>query len=312
MQAQECTTSMPKNKTPSLSQAYSDTLSGFGTNTEAQELLAEKERAEITKEMTSGIRIFARSMLMNDKKFQDKMRVYVKKTRGNSTFFDNRLLFDADDGIWLFMNKARQCTFCGHILVSTGHNGKMKSCVTCKSTYYCSRACQKQHWKNGHKSVCRPVQDGQGMEIVLRMCIQALCFMRFTKTAKIGSETVSLVCEEVLRYVFLPREEAESQKFVDLAKEKYPADNNRVCNHFREKNECSRILCPVWDTATDNLAFVPISIDFMSNGLGIAEATVVSFKTMMAANDSVYFVLVLGKKKGDLAVAGGSSFIVVP
>jgi len=50
----------------------------------------------------------------------------------------------------------------------------------------------------------------------------------------------------------------------------------------------------------------------MSNGLGISEATVVSFKTMMATNDSVYFVLVLGKMKGDLGVAGGSSFIVVP
>ena len=311
---------MPKKKRSSLSQAYSatlsqaysDTLSGFDTNTEAQELLAEKERGEIAKEMTNGIRSFARNMLINDQKFQDKMRVYMRKTRGDSTFFDNRLLFDADDGIWMFMGKARQCTFCGHILVSTGHNGKMQSCGTCKSTYYCSRACQKQHWKNGHKSVCRPVQDGQGMEIVLRMCIQALCFMRFTTTANIGSETVSLVCEEVLRYVLSPKEEPDSQKFVDLAKQKYPADNNRVCNHFRKKNECRRILCAVWETATDNLAFVPISIDFMSKGLGIAEATVESFKIMMAANDTTYFVLVMGKVKGDLGVAGGSSFIVVP
>jgi len=85
-----------------------------------------------------------------------------------------------------------------------------------------------------------------------------------------------------------------------------------VCNHFREKNECRRILCAVWETATDNLAFVPISIDFMSKGLGIAEATVESFKIMMAANDTTYFVLVMGKVKGDLGVAGGSSFIVVP
>ena len=151
------------------------------------------------------------------------------------------------------------------------------------------------------------------MEVVLHMCVQALSFMRFSHgSVNAGAENTTCVSMEFLSSVFLPKTDPESQSLVDLANENYPADNNRVCNHFREKNDRSRILCPVWDTATDNLAVVPISIDFMSNGLGIPEATVVSFKTIMAANDSVYFVLTMGKMNGQHCVAGGSSFIVVP
>jgi len=87
-----------------LSQEYSETLSGFDTNTPAQELLAVQERAALTREMTDGVRSFARSKLLNDTKFQDKLCLYLRKTHGNSTFFDNRLQFDANDGIWMLMN----------------------------------------------------------------------------------------------------------------------------------------------------------------------------------------------------------------
>jgi len=40
-------------------------------------------------------------------------------------------------------------------------------------------------------------------------------------------------------------------------------DDNPVCNHFRQKQESNHILFPIWDTCTDNLAFVPVSFDFM-------------------------------------------------
>jgi len=40
-------------------------------------------------------------------------------------------------------------------------------------------------------------------------------------------------------------------------------DDNPVCNHFRQNQESNRILFPIWDTCTDNLAFVPVSFDFM-------------------------------------------------
>lgn len=35
----------------------------------------------------------------------------------------------------------------------------LKSCARCKVTYYCSRECQKNHWKAGHKLVCRPATE---------------------------------------------------------------------------------------------------------------------------------------------------------
>ena len=34
--------------------------------------------------------------------------------------------------------------------------GEFKSCSRCKQVYYCSKECQLQHWKNGHKNVCKP------------------------------------------------------------------------------------------------------------------------------------------------------------
>jgi len=42
--------------------------------------------------------------------------------------------------------------------------------------------------------------------------------------------------------------------------------DNPVCNHFRDKKEPERILVPIWDTCTDTLAFVPVSLDFMMGG----------------------------------------------
>jgi hypothetical protein len=34
--------------------------------------------------------------------------------------------------------------------------GEKKCCARCKVNYYCSRDCQKAHWKAGHKLMCRP------------------------------------------------------------------------------------------------------------------------------------------------------------
>ena len=113
--------------------------------------------------------------------------------------------------------------------------------------------------------------------------------------------------------VSLLKTDSRSQTYVDLANNKWGTGGifDRVCNHFREKQESNRILCPIWETAIDNLVYVPISLDFLSNGLGVPDALVESFKTTMSTNDGVYFVLVMGKVKGRLAVVGGNSFIAM-
>jgi hypothetical protein len=112
--------------------------------------------------------------------------------------------------------------------------------------------------------------------------------------------------------MFLEKTDPRSQTYVDLANDENPTGKDRVGNHFRGKQEWNRILFPIWETATDNLAFVPISMDFMSNGLGIPDALVESFNTKKSVNDKTYFVLVMGMVNGKLSVVGGNSFIVIP
>lgn len=34
-------------------------------------------------------------------------------------------------------------------------------CASCKSIYYCSKTCQNSHWKNGHKALCKVIQENK-------------------------------------------------------------------------------------------------------------------------------------------------------
>jgi len=135
--------------------------------------------------------------------------------------------------------------------------------------------------------------------------------MKFTDMCRDGSEYLTVVSPDVLSYLFLPKTDPHSKKYVELANDKYPSGKDRVCNHFLEKHELNRILCPIWEAASDNLSFVPISLDFLSNGLGVTDALVKSFETQMSTNDNMYFVVVMGMVKGKLAVIGDSSFIAI-
>lgn len=37
-------------------------------------------------------------------------------------------------------------------------DGKLLACSRCKCVYYCGKTCQRQDWKNRHKSFCQPVK----------------------------------------------------------------------------------------------------------------------------------------------------------
>ena len=41
----------------------------------------------------------------------------------------------------------KDCAYCGT-------SGAKLTCGKCKAAHYCSKPCQKQHWKNGHKERC--------------------------------------------------------------------------------------------------------------------------------------------------------------
>ena len=43
----------------------------------------------------------------------------------------------------------KDCAYCGT-------SGAKLTCANCKAAHYCSKACQKQHWKNGQGNVVAP------------------------------------------------------------------------------------------------------------------------------------------------------------
>ncbi|XP_078326346.1 uncharacterized protein LOC111126427 [Crassostrea virginica] len=47
------------------------------------------------------------------------------------------------------MNAAEGCSFCGQ------QQTDLLRCSRCKNTFYCSKICQKKHWKKGHKEMCK-------------------------------------------------------------------------------------------------------------------------------------------------------------
>jgi hypothetical protein len=48
---------------------------------------------------------------------------------------------------------------------SCGKQGVAKKCAKCKLKCYCSAACQKQHWKGGHKAECAAITDKVGQAL---------------------------------------------------------------------------------------------------------------------------------------------------
>jgi len=306
-------------------------MSGSNTLTPAQERLASFTRGlplspETNRVMSlfgKKVRKLMRKMLPTDTEFQDKMRVYLLKTHGDDTFYDNRLHFFTDDCYLMFVDLMRQCSCCGQMFtgdcgqtfMGDGIHRKLLSCAACKSSYYCDRACQKRDWKQGHKSQCRPANGKQGIEVVLNTCVRALTIMRFfTEVQDEEGNSHKCMSENVLSSILLPKTDPRSKTYTDLANDEWATGgiSDRVCDHFRDKQESNRILYPIWETAVNNLAFVPISLDFLSNGLGVPDALVESFEKKMSTNDNTYFVLVMGMVDGNLAVVGGNSFIVTP
>ena len=47
--------------------------------------------------------------------------------------------------------KKGQCSGCGH---ARRLQEKFRACSRCNVTRYCSKECQKKHWKEGHKKEC--------------------------------------------------------------------------------------------------------------------------------------------------------------
>lgn len=83
----------------------------------------------------------------------------------------------------------KECANCGIDVTDC-----LKYCGRCKVSCYCSRACQSQHWKQGHKRFCVPVaeQKVERLSEVDSSTKCAVCLENYT------SEMKTLKCGHVL------------------------------------------------------------------------------------------------------------------
>jgi len=214
---------------------------------------------------TSKARTLLKATLQTDVQFLESVRVYSEATQCELPRYENRLHFDLTEVECADLDRLRQCSFCGKMLMSMLRNVKLMSCGVCKATHYCNRECQKKDWKLVHKMICGPTSVIQDLE-TSQMCVRILSLMTIPTTSG-GVDPCHLAKEEldVLTSEFSFEKEDALLLHDDAwaGQMTVKSDDNRVCNHFRQKKEPNRILVPIWDTCTDSLAFVPVSFGFM-------------------------------------------------
>ena len=55
------------------------------------------------------------------------------------------------------MKAVRECAFCHVFEALSGSTHDFKCCARCRVPFYCSKKCQKQHWRAGHKTECTSI-----------------------------------------------------------------------------------------------------------------------------------------------------------
>jgi hypothetical protein len=79
------------------------------------------------------------------------------------------------------------CSYCESV---EDPEHKLQACCRCRLVAYCSKECQKAHWKNGHKQTCVPVQDRK---------LPQLSVVEVTQEAKKSVDVVCVICLESLQ-----------------------------------------------------------------------------------------------------------------
>ena len=55
--------------------------------------------------------------------------------------------------------QARETKICGQCGKTEEPGETFNHCSRCKVVSYCSKACQKQHWRGGHKDTCQAASE---------------------------------------------------------------------------------------------------------------------------------------------------------
>ena len=97
-----------------------------------------------------------------------------------------------------FLRSFRTCEGCG---TGTGEGKRLYACAQCKLAFYCSRECQKKHWKAGHKQHCatataRKEELKAGKDKFFQLAVD-----RFTKFRKYASQLLPLAVKLLLPHM---------------------------------------------------------------------------------------------------------------
>jgi len=278
----------------------------------ARKVLFMEHAGNVANIQTSKTRTQMKATLQTDVHFIESMRVYFEKTHCVLPRYDNRLYCDFDEKMWNIVDQTRQCCSCGQMLMSMNSDVKLMSCGVCKITHYCARDCQKRDWKFRHKLVCSATPFVKNLD-ASHLCIRILSIMSLSTTSEgASSSCVMMEKPDILNSLF----SFEKKDAVSLGDDAFAAylrindADNPVCNHFRQKQESNRILFPIWNTCTDNLAFVPVSFDFMMGG-GAAGGSCSVMDENIRKNSKIYSVGVKCVDDGKRIVLPVCTFVKV-
>jgi len=76
-----------------------------------------------------------------------------------------------------FWDKADTMSICDHCKKVTTETPKMMICASCKTRHYCSKECQKLHWKAGHKRVCAAELAAGNQSKTVRLCQKLMALL---------------------------------------------------------------------------------------------------------------------------------------
>jgi len=111
-----------------------------------------------------------------------------------------------DDRVFAYVGRTSQCANCATIRLILP---KMLTCSGCRAMHYCSKACQKEHWKGVHKQICsRENVAKQAMRVT------DFCSRMLTVLSMRGDKMCMEECSAGIRHLKTAFPEHKCKKFI--------------------------------------------------------------------------------------------------
>ena len=92
------------------------------------------------------------------------------------------------------MDKQKKIDPCNKDCANCGTSGAKLTCGACKAAHYCSKACQKQHWKNGHKGACIAPEKRRPQQAPSMNSVGAAAGLAAEETSKVVDPSECPIC----------------------------------------------------------------------------------------------------------------------